>query len=258
MCVRLHLAPFFGDTPIRRISTKQIEALIVELQRKGLRPKSVRNYVGTLSALLNFAVRKKWIAATPMTAVDLPALTSGDEIEDPLRFLLSGRGPRARRRRAARALPRPRPRLREHRPLDAHEPQESPRPQRPDGTNRRPRAARVRADSNWIRQHDPVFADPVTGRPVARTPMMRRYPAALTAAGLDPAFRFHDLRHTFGTSMARAGEPVTTIQARLGHNDLKTTQRYMHHAPAADEAERVERAFAIAPDDSRAASSGAA
>ena len=45
--------------------------------------------------------------------------------------------------------------------------------------------------------------------------------------------------------MARAGEPVTTIQAWLGHGDLKTTQRYMYDAPAADEAERVERAFAI-------------
>jgi hypothetical protein len=49
--------------------------------------------------------------------------------------------------------------------------------------------------------------------------------------------------------MARAGEPVTTSQAWLGHGDLKTTQRYMHYAPAADEAERVERAFAISPDD---------
>jgi integrase len=35
--------------------------------------------------------------------------------------------------------------------------------------------------------------------------------------------------------MARAGEPVTTIQAWLGHGDLKTTQRYMHYAPAVDE-----------------------
>ena len=54
--------------------------------------------------------------------------------------------------------------------------------------------------------------------------------------------------------MARAGEPVTTIQAWLGHGDLKTTQRYMHYAPAADEAERVERAFAI-DDRMRGASS---
>jgi integrase len=88
--------------------------------------------------------------------------------------------------------------------------------------------------------------------------MMRRYRKALTAAGLDPAFRFHELRHTFGTSMARAGKPVTTIQAWLGHSDLKTTQRYMHYAPAADEAERVERAFAVSPEDLRRPASGAA
>ena len=86
--------------------------------------------------------------------------------------------------------------------------------------------------------------------------MMRRYRAALAAAGLDTGVRFHDLRHTFGTSMARAGEPVTTIQAWLGHGDLKTTQRYMHYAPAADEAERVERALAVA-DEAAATSSRA-
>lgn len=110
----------------------------------------------------------------------------------------------------------------------------------------------LRSESTWTRPHDSVFADPSTGRPVARTPMMRRYRAALASAGLDVGFRFHDLRHTFGTSMARAGEPVTTIQAWLGHGDLKTMQRYMHYAPAADDAERVECAFAISPNDGRA------
>ena len=45
--------------------------------------------------------------------------------------------------------------------------------------------------------------------------------AALGAAGLDVGFWFHELRHTFGTSMARAGGPVATIQARLGDGDLK-------------------------------------
>ena len=56
--------------------------------------------------------------------------------------------------------------------------------------------------------------------------------------------------------MARAGEPVTTIRAWLGHGDLKTTQRYMHYAPPADEAERVERAFTVAPGDSEQAANG--
>lgn len=290
MCIRLHLAPFFDETPIRRISAKQIESLIAELQRDGLRPKSVRNYVGTLSTLLNFAVRKKWLAATPITGVDLPALTSGDELDEPLRFLL----PVEVHALGDAALPglyyaidralyltaaftglrqgELRGLLWQHVDFDASRVRAFENVVRGKRTSPKSRRGRsvpmartvahallvVRADSNWRRPHDPVFADPVTGRPIARTPMMRRYRAALTAAGLDPAFRFHDLRHTFGTSMARAGEPVTTIQAWLGHSDLKTTQRYMHYAPAADEAERVERAFAIAPDDSRSSASGAA
>jgi len=279
MCVRLHLAPFFGETPIQRIDAKRIEVLIIHLQATGLRPKSVRNYVGTLSALLSFAVRKNWLTGTPMSAVDLPALSSGDELEEPLRFLV----PAEVHALADAALPGPyqaidralyltaaftglrqgelRGLLWQHVDFDASRVRAFENVVRGERTTPKSRRGRsvpmartvaqallvVRADSSWTRPHDSVFADPLTGRPVARTPMMRRYRAALVAAELDRGFRFHDLRHTFGTSMARAGEPVTTIQAWLGHSDLKTTQRYMHYAPAADEAERVERAFASAP-----------
>jgi len=288
MCVRLHLTPFFGETPIQRIDAKRIEALIVHLRDNGLRPKSVRNYVGTLSALLNFAVRKKWLAASPMTAVDLPALTSGDELEEPLRFLL----PSEVHALADAALPghyhaidralyltaaftglrqgELRGLLWHHIDFDASRVRAFENVVRGERTTPKSRRGRsvpmartvshallvLRAESAWTRPHDAVFADPLTGRPVALTPMMRRYRAALAAAGLETGFRFHDLRHTFGTSMARAGEPVTTIQAWLGHGDLKTTQRYMHYAPAVDEAERVERAFAVA-DEAAATSSRA-
>ena len=103
----------------------------------------------------------------------------------------------------------------------------------------------------WKGAQHPVFADPSTGQPIARTPMMQRYRKALTAAGVDPAFRMHDLRHTMGTSLAMAGVDVVTIQAYLGHSDLATTRRYMHYAPAADEAARIGAAFAIG--DPRAA-----
>ena len=53
---------------------------------------------------------------------------------------------------------------------------------------------------------------------------MARYREALMEAGLPATFSFHDLRHTFGTTMARAGVEVGTIQAWLGHADLATTQ----------------------------------
>jgi integrase len=42
-------------------------------------------------------------------------------------------------------------------------------------------------------------------------------------------FRFHDLRHTFGSRLAQAGVDINTIARLLGHRDLKMTQRYIHH-----------------------------
>ena len=73
--------------------------------------------------------------------------------------------------------------------------------------------------------------------------------AALDAAGLghlrakvDPIV-FHDLRHTFGTLCAAKGIDVVSIQTWMGHADLATTRRYMHHAPKHNEAALLTAAF---------------
>ncbi len=39
--------------------------------------------------------------------------------------------------------------------------------------------------------------------------------------------RFHDLRHTFATRMAEVSN-LPSVQAMLGHRDIKTTMRYAH------------------------------
>jgi integrase len=71
-----------------------------------------------------------------------------------------------------------------------------------------------------------------------------RYKAALSRAGLRP-LRFHDLRHTFGTlAVRKAGVPA--VQAWMGHADIQTTMRYVHH-PTGDEARLLAQAFAV-PD----------
>jgi integrase len=65
--------------------------------------------------------------------------------------------------------------------------------------------------------------------------------AALEAAGLghlrdgDDPIVFHDLRHTFGTLAVQVW-PVTDVQAYMGHADIKTTMRYVHHVPKHDAA----------------------
>jgi integrase len=88
-----------------------------------------------------------------------------------------------------------------------------------------------------------VFAEPLSGGVLRRGALARRYRRALKAAQLDPAHRFHDLRHTFGTAMAAVGVPMRTLQEWMGHRDLTTTQRYADYAPNEHEVEMVDRAF---------------
>ena len=51
-----------------------------------------------------------------------------------------------------------------------------------------------------------------------------------------PASGAHRLRHTFCSHLAMRGAPARAIQELAGHQDLTTTQRYMHLSPAALEA----------------------
>ena len=44
-------------------------------------------------------------------------------------------------------------------------------------------------------------------------------------------FRIHNMRHTFGTTLAANGVDVRTIQELMGHSDMKTTMIYLHAAP---------------------------
>lgn len=283
MVVRVHLAPFFGETPVQRIDAARVEAFIRHLQtkkgqgRRGgklLSPKTIANYLGALSVLLNFAVKKKWIAASPMAAVDLPRAKT-DQPLDHLQFLephevatlIEHVAPGAYREldRALYAMATytglRQGELRglrwEHvdfgRSLvHVMEGFTRGRSSSPKGKRRRtvplaPTAAQMllelRAASLWTASTDPVFACTSTGKPMARAGLMERYREALAAAELPVAFSFHDLRHTFGTTMARAGIEAWQIQQWMGHQDRETTDLYMHYAPRETDAARIEAAF---------------
>lgn len=79
------------------------------------------------------------------------------------------------------------------------------------------------------------------GGPLDGSALRRRYLATCTAARLRP-LRFHDLRHTFA-SVAINVATVVQVQAWMGHADLSTTMRYLHHKSHADDARLLSAAF---------------
>jgi integrase len=81
-----------------------------------------------------------------------------------------------------------------------------------------------------------VFVN-VVGGTVDESKTRKRFIATLKRAKLQ-TIRFHDLRHTFGTLAVQIW-PLTDVQGYLGHSDIGTTMRYVHHKPKHDAAQKL-------------------
>jgi integrase len=285
--LRIWLEPFLGERDVRRVKAEDVNDLIL-LMEKGDRPgarqkgdrrygkpvgvKSIRNYIGTLSALLGFAERKGWLETNVARRIDLPQTTRSEDIHflevDEVNALVAGAQTgayetidRALYLTAAMTGLRQgelvalrwrdvdwsagRIRVRQNFVLG-----EFGTPKSRRSTRSVPMADVVGGElerlfkaSRRQGEDDLVFADPLPAGPLDKAAILRRYRKALKAAKLDESHRFHDLRHTFGTRMAAAGVSMRTLQEWMGHRDIETTQRYADYAPSPHEAAFVEAAF---------------
>lgn len=98
-----------------------------------------------------------------------------------------------------------------------------------------------------------LFTSP-DGGPLRHSNFYRRtFKPAVTAAGLPPGLRFHDLRHTCAALLIAQGAHPRALMERLGHSSVTVSlDRYGHLLPGLDEAltEGLEATFR----ESRAAS----
>jgi integrase len=84
--------------------------------------------------------------------------------------------------------------------------------------------------------------DPRRGRPLDTDGHIPRdwfrervWKPALTAAGIDRRVRVHDLRHAHASWLLSGGADLQVVKERLGHGSLRTTEKYLHTLPDADE-----------------------
>lgn len=68
------------------------------------------------------------------------------------------------------------------------------------------------------------------GRVFDATNFRRHWYAALETAGIKN-FRFHDLRHTFGSWARKAGVDLPTLMRAMHHSDISMTARYANVTP---------------------------
>jgi integrase len=103
-----------------------------------------------------------------------------------------------------------------------------------------------------LTDHDDLVFPAPTGAMIGGDKVRGAFYRALAAAGLghlrekENPITVHDLRHTFGTLAVRAPRTsIKDVQAWMGHKDIKTTMRYLHHVPQHDAGRRLSEAFAV-------------
>lgn len=105
------------------------------------------------------------------------------------------------------------------------------------------RLARLGQRDHFTADDDLVFCTP-RGQHVGYKSLKERYRAALRTAGVREDFRFHNLRHTFGSTVIRHADSREVMEW-MGHADLTTTRRYLAFVDREDAAKRVSEAFSL-------------
>lgn len=249
-----HLDPL----PLNVVSREHVTTLVNSLDRRGLSPKTIKQSVHLLSTCLALAIDEGQMTANPCRGVRLPSQRLGGvearflsddefralmaEIPDhyrPLVAFLFGTGMRWSEATAIQAR---------HVNLNAGTVRVEQAWKRVPGKGfvigvPKTRKARRTVNAAVIAlaavqpllrgPSELVFITP-SGGPVTHANFFNNiWRPACTRAGLDPAPRIHDARHTHASWLISDGQSLEAVQDQLGHESIETTRKvYAQLLPA--------------------------
>ena len=246
--LRVHLLPLLGKRRLDQIANEDIQRLKHRLRQKA--PKTVNNVLTTLSKLLSVAA--EWdvvdslpctikLLKTPKSSIafhdfgDYERLVVGAQAVDANAHLIVLLGGEAGLRCGEMmAL--------ERRDVDLERGQLTVRRSEWKGHVTAPKGGRIRhvpltnrlaaalGSGRHLRGRRVLTES--NGRSLTQKRVQARVRWAARKAHLEHE-GVHILRHTFCSHLAMRGAPARAIQELAGHQDLSTTQRYMHLSPAA-------------------------
>jgi integrase len=246
VAIRVHLFPQFGDTRLSDITTENVQQLKSAMVARS--PKTVNNVLTVLSVMLRTAVEWNVIERVPCTIklLKTPKSTAAfHDFEAYERLVAAARndalahlivllgGEAGLRCGEIMALEWSNVDL-GNRQLCVAQSEWKGHVTAPKGGRLRyvPLTRRLAAALNGARhlRGKRVLCD-LDGKSVTQKVVQVGVQRAARRANVRPGV--HILRHTFCSHLAMRGAPARAIQELAGHQDLSTTQRYMHLSPAA-------------------------
>jgi integrase len=239
--LRVHLKRFFDGRDVAKISAEDVEKFMAKKLESGLSAKTVRNYVGVLHSIFDYAVKKKWASTNPcaeveekpksdphgdirfLDEVDLEALlrAEGDETRRTMYLTAAMTGLRQGELLALRwrDIDWTAARVRVRRNYVRGE-YGTPKSRR--STRSVPLADRVAGELDLLHRasafqgdEDLVFAHPVLGHPLDRSKLLKRFKAAVKLAD---AGQFEEV-----VKKGKDGKNKTELRPLTRFHDLRHT-----------------------------------
>ncbi len=244
--LRVHWVPAFGNLDIRNINAEVIERCMARMKQKGLKAKSIKNYLAVLGKLFNKAIDWDYLETNPLRKVTKPKVEPRKfdfwDVDQTIAFLETAERSRPDLHAFFLTASLTGMRLGELCGLqwgdvDFVKGNFIVRNNYVRGNLGSTKSGKNRVIpihqllGKVLKAHRHLRGDFVfcreDGSPLEVNDCRKPFFWLTKKAGL-PRIRFHDLRHSFASQLVMNGKSLKVVQELLGHGSIMMTEIYSH------------------------------